>query len=191
MQQSLEKNMRTLALSAIAVLALATAPALAAPTHHETTHRTVHATSHTSHGTTHTTRHVTTRRTSRTTHGNAGWNHGTSHATSHRTGTGHRTGTNVHVNINIGRLHGNVTSPRRYRFTGNYRRPSGWYAHRWAYGNHLPNGWYGNDYWLSDYVSFGLVAPPDGYQWIREGNDAVLVDANTGEIIRVEYNVFY
>ena len=178
--------MRTLALSAIAVLALATAPALAAPVHHETTHRTVHTTSHTSHGTTHTTRHVTTHRTSRTTHTNNGWRHGN---TWHRTPV-RRTGSSVHVRINIGGLRANITSGRRYHFAGEWHRPSGWYARRWTYGQRLPGGWYARDYWLSDYVSFGLVAPPDGYEWIREGNDAVLVDVDTGEIIRVVYDVF-
>jgi Ni/Co efflux regulator RcnB len=97
----------------------------------------------------------------------------------------------VHLSVNIGGLHANINSPRRYHYSGAWNRPSGWHAQRWAYGQRLPGGWYARDYWLNDYVSFGLVAPPDGYAWIREGDDAVLVDTNTGEIVRVEYNVFY
>jgi Ni/Co efflux regulator RcnB len=187
MQQSLEKNMKNLALSAIAVLALAVAPAMAAPVHHETTHRTVHTTSHKSHGTTHTTRHVTTRSRTRTTHTNNRWNHGSTHR---RPTITHRNGSKVHVRINVGGLHANINAPHRYHF-GTYRRPSGWYAHRWTYGQRLPSAWYARNYWIPNYVTFGLVAPPDGYQWIREGNDAVLVDIDTGEIIRVVYDVFY
>lgn len=181
--------MRTLALSVVAVLALATAPALAAPEHHETSHRTVHTTTHTPRGTTRSTRHITTRTTTRTSgsrHHTGGW-----HGTSHRPSRGTRSRSSVHVSINLGGLRANIRSGHRYHFTGDWRRPSGWYARRWTYGQRLPGGWYGRDYWLSDYVTFGLVAPPDGYEWIREGNDAVLVDVDTGEIIRVVYDVFY
>jgi Ni/Co efflux regulator RcnB len=95
------------------------------------------------------------------------------------------------VRVNIGGLRANINSPRRYRYAGEYRRPNGWYARRWAYGDRLPGGWFGASFWLGDYLTYGLVAPPDGYQWIREGDDAVLVDVDTGEIIRVDYGVFY
>jgi Ni/Co efflux regulator RcnB len=181
--------MRSLVLSAVAVLALAAAPALAAPAHHQTVHRTVHTTSHKSHGTTHTTRRVTTHRTTRTTHANNARNRNRSwhgRTNNYR----HRSGSNVHVRLNIGGLHANINAPHRYHF-GVYRRPSGWYSHRWTYGERLPSAWYARNYWIPNYVTFGLVAPPDGYQWIREGNDAVLVDVDTGEIVRVVYNVFY
>jgi Ni/Co efflux regulator RcnB len=178
--------MRNLLFSTVAALALAATPALAAPPHHDTTHRTVHTTTHTSHGTRHTTRHVTTHST---THASRGRHHtGSWHGTSH-----HRTGshTGVHLSVNLGGLRANIRSGRRYHYTGQWHRPSGWYARRWAYGQRLPGGWYGRDYWLNGYIDFGLTAPPDGYEWIREGNDAVLVNIDTGEIIRVVYDVFY
>jgi Ni/Co efflux regulator RcnB len=35
------------------------------------------------------------------------------------------------------------------------------------------------------------MAPPFGYQWVRSGDDAILIDANTGEILQVRYDVFY
>ncbi|HEX3672666.1 MAG TPA: RcnB family protein [Rhizomicrobium sp.] len=84
----------------------------------------------------------------------------------------------------------NFTASHRYH-NGSYRRPSGWYAHRWVYGERLPRGWYGRDYWIGDYINFGLIAPPDGYQWVRDGDDALLVDVDTGEVLQVEYGVFY
>ncbi len=49
----------------------------------------------------------------------------------------------------------------------------------------------GRDYWIGNYVSFGLIGPPDGYQWVRVGDDALLVDVDTGEVLQVEYGVFY
>lgn len=84
----------------------------------------------------------------------------------------------------------NFVAPRRFHW-GSYRRPGGWYAHRWVYGERLPHDWYGRDYWIGDYVGFGLIAPPDGYQWVRVGDDALLIDVDSGEVLQVEYGVFY
>jgi Ni/Co efflux regulator RcnB len=39
-------------------------------------------------------------------------------------------------------------------------------------------------------VPFGLAPPPYGYEWVRNGDDALLIDTNTGEILQVEYDVF-
>jgi Ni/Co efflux regulator RcnB len=41
------------------------------------------------------------------------------------------------------------------------------------------------DYWL-----FSLEVPPAGYEWVREDNDAVLVNTSNGEILQVEYGAF-
>lgn len=121
------------------------------------------------------------------------------HHLSHRTPVAHhvvRHGTNrgVHVvarrPVAVSHLRRNFRSPRRYHF-GAYRHPGGWYAHRWTYGQRLPRGWYSHDYWITDWALFGLIAPPDDYQWVRVGDDAVLIDADTGEIVQVDYDVFY
>ena len=104
-----------------------------------------------------------------------------------------RRGTHVAVRgrpASIVHLRRNFRSPHRYHF-GAYRRPSGWYAHRWTYGQRLPRGWYGRDYWITDWSLFGLIAPPADYTWVRVGDDALLIDADTGEIIQVDYGVFY
>jgi Ni/Co efflux regulator RcnB len=78
---------------------------------------------------------------------------------------------------------------RRYH-VGPYFRPNGWYFRTWAFGDFLPWGWYAPQYYL-DWAAYGLPPPPVGCEWIREGNDAVLVDIWTGEVLSVDYGVFY
>jgi Ni/Co efflux regulator RcnB len=43
---------------------------------------------------------------------------------------------------------------------------------------------------LADYWLFALEVPPVGYEWVRSGNDALLVNTSNGEILQVEYSVF-
>lgn len=179
--------MKTFILPAAAALLLTSAPTWAGPQHNTTTHRTVHVTTHTNNHATHVTRTVRVNRTVRTPHAGS-WHGNTWHGTTHAKAWHARSG--VHVHINIGGLHANINAPHRYHF-GTYTRPSGWYAHRWTYGQHLPRGWYARNYWIANYVTFGLVAPPDGYEWVRVGNDALLIDVDSGEVIRVVYDVFY
>ena len=45
-------------------------------------------------------------------------------------------------------------------------------------------------YLIADYWLFALEVPPAGYEWVRDGNDALLIDTSTGEILQVEYGVF-
>ena len=84
----------------------------------------------------------------------------------------------------------NRTSYQRYHYRP-YVQPYGWYAQRWEYGQILPALFWGRDYWLTDYAGFGLIDPPYGYVWVRYGNDALLVDVESGQILSVEYGVFY
>jgi Ni/Co efflux regulator RcnB len=80
----------------------------------------------------------------------------------------------------------------RHRFhVGVYRRPHGWYSHHWAIGNRLPRGWFARDYWITDWALYGLWAPIDGLVWVRVGPDAMLIDPDTGEVVGVEYGVFW
>lgn len=78
----------------------------------------------------------------------------------------------------------------RYR-GGFYRKPPGWYYRRWNYGQILPFAFFARDYWLNDYYDYDLMTPPYGYEWVRYGDDALLVDVRTGMILQVEYGVFY
>ncbi|HEY4942553.1 MAG TPA: RcnB family protein [Rhizomicrobium sp.] len=81
-------------------------------------------------------------------------------------------------------------APRHFHH-GTYHRPSGWYAHRWNYGEFLPALFYSRSYWISDYNDFDLNDPPPGTVWVRYGDDALLIDEDSGEVIQVEYGIFY
>jgi Ni/Co efflux regulator RcnB len=43
---------------------------------------------------------------------------------------------------------------------------------------------------LADYWLFALEVPPVGYEWVRYGVDALLINTSNGEILQVEYGVF-
>jgi Ni/Co efflux regulator RcnB len=83
-----------------------------------------------------------------------------------------------------------VQAPRHFR-AGAYRPPPGFQSRRWSFGDRLPRAYYARGYWLSNFLIYGLLAPPPGLVWVRVGPDALLIDEFTGEIIRVEYGVFY
>jgi Ni/Co efflux regulator RcnB len=97
---------------------------------------------------------------------------------------------NRRSNFSVSVYQRNVTAPRRYHY-GTYHAPRGYHYTRYSYGQRLPALYFASNFWLSDFVNFGLMAPPDGYVWVRYGDDAVLVDRYTGEILQVQYNVFY
>jgi Ni/Co efflux regulator RcnB len=83
----------------------------------------------------------------------------------------------------------NFQAARSYKI-GPYHAPAGWVARQWTYGQILPRAYWTANYFLSDYWLFGLEVPPAGYEWVRDGNDAILVSTATGEILQVEYGVF-
>jgi Ni/Co efflux regulator RcnB len=83
----------------------------------------------------------------------------------------------------------NFQAARSYHI-GVYRRPAGWVAHRWAYGQILPRAYWAAPYLIADYWLFALEVPPVGYEWVRDDTDAILVNVSTGEILQVEYGVF-
>ncbi|MGA7712431.1 MAG: RcnB family protein [Rhizomicrobium sp.] len=93
-----------------------------------------------------------------------------------------------HPSINSMRL--NVQATHQFH-NGNYNAPTGYQARRWSYGDRLPHGYYNRNYWLTDYLMFGLFAPPDGLVWVRVGDDALLVDEISGDVVQVDYGVFY
>lgn len=86
--------------------------------------------------------------------------------------------------------HRSFNSPRRFRAPP-YRRPAGWYERRWGFGDFLPALFWSSSYWLNDFDYYELPPPPFGTVWVRNYNDALLVDRDTGEIISVRYGVFY
>ncbi len=91
--------------------------------------------------------------------------------------------------VDRGAYQHNFQAARSYRI-GPYRRPPGWTAHRWAYGEVLPRAYWASPYVIADYWLFALEVPPAGYEWVRDGSDALRIDTNNGEILQVEYGVF-
>lgn len=83
----------------------------------------------------------------------------------------------------------NYQSSRGHRI-GPYRGPDNWEYRRWRFGDILPEAFWGDQYWLGDYWLFGLEVPPVGYEWVRYGPDALLVNITTGEIAQVVYGEF-
>jgi hypothetical protein len=81
-------------------------------------------------------------------------------------------------------------SHQRYRY-GYYSPPVGFYAHSWGFGEILPRAWYGSDYLLNDWWSYGLPYPPLGYDWVRVGDDALLIDSYTGRVVQVVQDIFW
>jgi Nickel/cobalt transporter regulator len=84
----------------------------------------------------------------------------------------------------------NRTSNQRFRYQP-YPHQYGWHYQRWVYGQILPSVYWGQNYWLPAYYNFGLIDPPYGFVWVRYGDDALLVNVENGQILSVEYNLFY
>lgn len=91
--------------------------------------------------------------------------------------------------VNRGEYQHNYQAARNYRI-GPYRRPAGWAPRHWAYGQILPRAYWAPEYLIADYWLFGLEIPPPGYEWVRDGGDAIMVSTINGEILQVEYGVF-
>ena len=90
----------------------------------------------------------------------------------------------------IAALRKNISAAHRFH-AGVYRAPPGYRYRRWGFGQFLPSIYWGRDFWIADFLAFGLFAPPDGLVWVRYGPDALLIDEYTGEIIQVDYGVFF
>jgi Ni/Co efflux regulator RcnB len=87
-------------------------------------------------------------------------------------------------------FHRDFRAPHHFQVSA-YRRPAGWYNHRWAFGEFLPTAFWARDYWLVDFAEYDLPPPPYGAVWVRVDRDALLIDEDSGEVITVEYDVFY
>ncbi|HEV2530600.1 RcnB family protein [Phenylobacterium sp.] len=72
-----------------------------------------------------------------------------------------------------------------------YRRPPHFFVHAWSFGEFLPPAWYGPEYLIADWWDYDLPAPPYGYDWVRVGDDAVLVEDYSGRIVQVVRALFW
>jgi len=83
--------------------------------------------------------------------------------------------------------------PRQtYRWYGPvWINPPGYSYRSYSYGQRLPSHWYAPRYYLNDYWRYGLPTPPIGFEWLRLGRDAVLVDVFDGRIYEVVRNLFW
>ena len=93
-------------------------------------------------------------------------------------------------NFDRGSYQRNATASARFHY-GSYNAPRGYHYQRWSYGEYLPSMYWARDYWLTSWWLFDLAIPPYGYEWVRYGDDALLVNVYTGQILQVDYGVFY
>jgi Ni/Co efflux regulator RcnB len=72
-----------------------------------------------------------------------------------------------------------------------YIRPPHFYAHVWSFGEFLPQAWVAPEYLIEDWWNYDLPEPPYGYDWIRVGDDALLVDEYDGRVVQVVRDLFW
>ncbi|PZQ43188.1 MAG: hypothetical protein DI570_29385 [Phenylobacterium zucineum] len=77
---------------------------------------------------------------------------------------------------------------RRYN-AGRYYAPRGYQYRQWSYGQRIPSA-YVNGYVIRDYNRYGLRQPPQGYHYVRSGNDVVLAAVAGGLITAVIAGLF-
>ncbi len=64
----------------------------------------------------------------------------------------------------------------------------GHYKHAWKRGEHIPRAYLADRYYINDYRTYRLDAPPRGYRWVRpyqDSNEYLLVQVTTGIISRI------
>jgi Ni/Co efflux regulator RcnB len=82
-----------------------------------------------------------------------------------------------------------VTSQHRYNAAA-FVAPSGFTYRRFQVGEKVPSLLLSDGVVLNDYSTYALETPPSGLTWIRDGQDALLIDMRTGEVIQADYDVF-
>jgi len=81
---------------------------------------------------------------------------------------------------------------RQYAWRGGvWSGPPGYYYRHWGYGDRLPYGWFAAQWFINDYYYYDLAVPPYGYEWVRVGPDALLVDTDDGTVVESVYGIFY
>ncbi len=80
-------------------------------------------------------------------------------------------------------------SAQRYN-AGRYVAPRGYSVRQWSYGQRLPAQYRTSGYVVNDYNRYGLRRPPQGYHYVRSGNDVVLAAVAGGLITAVIAGLF-
>jgi Ni/Co efflux regulator RcnB len=75
-----------------------------------------------------------------------------------------------------------------YRYPAQY---GGWAHHYWQRGEWLPAAFISPYYFIDDFYAYDLWQPDYGFQWIRVGSDAVLVNLASGQVVDVVPGVYY
>ena len=75
-----------------------------------------------------------------------------------------------------------------YRYPAQY---SGWSRHAWRRGEWLPSAFISPYYFIDDFYDYDLWQPDYGFQWIRVGQDAILVNLASGQVVDVVPGVYY
>ncbi len=78
-----------------------------------------------------------------------------------------------------------------YRYRHSWRRPPGFYIRIWNFGDFLPRSWYGPEWYILDPWAYDLPLPPPGYEWVRVGTDAVLIEEWSGRVVQVVRDLFW
>lgn len=91
--------------------------------------------------------------------------------------------------IDRGQFNHNFRAHRTYAI-GPYMAPRGWVDRSWYFGDILPAPFFGPEYRLADYWLFDLETPPIGFEWVRYGHDALLIDLASGRVEQTMYGIF-
>jgi Ni/Co efflux regulator RcnB len=83
-----------------------------------------------------------------------------------------------------------IATTKHYN-AGAFVAPNGYTYTRYELGARMPAVLLSDDSLvLTGYSTYALTAPPSGLTWIRVGNDALLVDRKTGEVVETDYGLF-
>jgi Ni/Co efflux regulator RcnB len=79
-----------------------------------------------------------------------------------------------------------------FRFRSDpYIWPRGYSSRSWGVRQILPSFFLMDRYYIDNFWDYGFDEPPYGYRWVRVGDDALLVNVYSGQIIDVVPGVFY
>lgn len=92
-------------------------------------------------------------------------------------------------NIDHRQFNHNFRAHRIYTI-GPYMAPRGWVNRTWYFGDILPAPFFAPEYRLADYWLFDLETPPIGFEWVRYGHDALLIDLASGRVEQTMYGIF-